>query len=248
MDSSFIRDYLDSISVLVSGGMEIIRMFKPNNGWISSDYHLSSPSLLQQKAEFLVETRMDSIMMLIYPVNRFMLENTGMIKDLTIGGELLPIVNVSWDEAIDYCNQISFVCDLEPCYALDQDTGEYIWNPDANGYRLPTESEWQHACKAGSEEYQYGEINDIAWHQANSNGTIHAVGLKQPNALGLYDMLGNVWEWCWDTFDPESHPDYRVFRGGSFAEEPRICGSTTRRKSFRTFRMDDLGFRIVRRA
>lgn len=253
MDASGLREFLDSISVGVPGGSETIRMFKPGSDWISSDYRLSSPSLLRQRDEQLVECPLNSLRMLAYPMTQSILEQAGLAGALTDGllpdeNPMHPLVHVSWDEAIGICNKISSLCGLEPCCTLDRETGEWTWHQDARGFRLPTEAEWQHACKAGSDRYQYGKIDDIAWHLANSNGVAHPVGLKQPNALGLYDMLGNVWEWCWDTFDPATHPDYRVFKGGSYAEEPRVCGATTRRKSFRTLRMDDLGFRIVRKS
>jgi formylglycine-generating enzyme required for sulfatase activity len=119
-------------------------------------------------------------------------------------------------------------------------------NLGADGYRLPTEAEWQYACKAGTTGYRYGELDEIAWYEENSEGGVHEVGKKGPNAWGLHDMLGNVWEWCWDLYDEEVYGSYRVFRGGSWAEEDRGCGATCRRRSHPTFGIDDLGFRLAR--
>lgn len=156
----------------------------------------------------------------------------------------IPITEVSWWDAIAFCNLISRHSSLDECYTVNDE--EVVWNKEANGYRLPTEAEWQYACKAGTNGYRYGELEAIAWYRENSEGGIREVGKKEPNAWGLYDMLGNVWEWCWDIYDPDIYGSYRVFRGGSWAEEARGCGATCRRRSHPTFRIDDLGFRLAR--
>ncbi|OBZ13921.1 SUMF1/EgtB/PvdO family nonheme iron enzyme [Bacillus sp. FJAT-26390] len=157
-----------------------------------------------------------------------------------------PAVDVSWRDAISFCNTLSQRAGLAECYSISDDGEKVICNEGANGYRLPTEAEWQYACKAGTNAYQYGELDAIAWYQGNSGGLIHEVGKKLPNAWGLYDMLGNVWEWCWDLYDVKVYDSYRIFRGGSWAEEARGCGATCRRRSHPTFRIDDLGFRLAR--
>ncbi|WP_132944604.1 SUMF1/EgtB/PvdO family nonheme iron enzyme [Tumebacillus sp. BK434] len=157
-----------------------------------------------------------------------------------------PVVEVSWLEAIAFCNLLSEHEELQSCYTVCDDGETVVWNREANGYRLPTEAEWQYACKAGTTGYRYGELDDIAWYRQNSAGTVHPVGEKQPNAWGLSDMVGNVWEWCWDVYDEEVYGSYRIFRGGSWAEEERGCGATCRRRSHPTFRIDDLGFRLAR--
>lgn len=159
-----------------------------------------------------------------------------------------PIVNVSWLDAVRFCNLFSQFSGLQSCYAITEVAGEAAveWDTSANGYRLPTETEWQYACKAGTSGYQYGELDAVGWYRDNSSGHLHEVGHKLPNAWHLYDMLGNVWEWCWDQYDPQVYGSYRVFRGGSWAEEARGCGATCRRRSHPTFRIDDLGFRLAR--
>ncbi|MED4584890.1 SUMF1/EgtB/PvdO family nonheme iron enzyme [Brevibacillus choshinensis] len=157
-----------------------------------------------------------------------------------------PVVNVSWNDAISFCNLLSQQSGLLECYSVSHDDESVVCNWEADGYRLPTEAEWQYACKAGTGGYRYGELDEIAWYQENSEGMVHEVGNKLPNAWGLYDMLGNVWEWCWDLYDVKVYGSYRVFRGGSWAEEARGCGATCRRRSHPTFRIDDLGFRLAR--
>ena len=159
---------------------------------------------------------------------------------------LAPVVEVSWHDAIAFCNLLSSRSGLQPCYSITEGGTRVECDWTANGYRLPTESEWQYACKAGTKQYQYGELDEIAWYRDNAGGRIQPAGRKQPNAWGLYDMLGNVWEWCWDLYDVEVYGTYRVFRGGSWAEEARGCGATCRRRSHPTFRIDDLGFRLAR--
>lgn len=161
-------------------------------------------------------------------------------------GERKPVVNISWNDAISFCNLLSQKAGLKECYSISNDGGNMICDCESNGYRLPSEAEWQYACKAGTTGYRYGELDMIAWYNENSGGKVHEVGRKEPNAWGLYDMLGNVWEWCWDLYDEEVYGSYRIFRGGSWAEEARGCGATVRRRSHPTFCIDDLGFRLAR--
>lgn len=191
-------------------------------------------------------TRVDSFMLAPVPVTKELyftiLQKTAEPNDHPHA----PVVNVSWYDAISFCNLLSRHSGLKECYAVSDGGESVVWDREADGYRLPTEAEWQYACKAGTEGYRYGELNEIAWYHDNSAGMVHEVGQKLPNAWGLYDMLGNVWEWCWDVYDAKVYGSYRVFRGGSWAEEARGCGSTCRRRSHPTFRIDDLGFRLAR--
>ncbi|OPA07066.1 formylglycine-generating enzyme family protein [Bacillus cereus] len=157
-----------------------------------------------------------------------------------------PVVNISWNDAITFCNVLSKKAGLKEYYSIS-DGGQIVrCKLDSNGYRLSSEAEWQYACKAGTTGYTYGKLHDIAWYNENSNGHIHDVGQKEPNAWGLYDMLGNVWEWCYDLYDEKVYGSYRIFRGGSWAEVARGCGATCRRRSHPTFHIEDLGFRLAR--
>lgn len=157
-----------------------------------------------------------------------------------------PMVNISWNDAIAFCNLMSQGAGLKECYSISNDGETIICDWQSNGYRLPSEAEWQYACKAETTGYRYGELDRIAWYKDNSGDHIHEVGTKEPNIWGLYDMLGNAWEWCWDVYDENVYGTYRIFRGGSWAEEARGCGATCRRRSHPTFHIDDLGFRLAR--
>ena len=157
----------------------------------------------------------------------------------------LPAVDVSWYDAVAFCNALSQRAGLRVAYTIDE-SGNVASVGAADGYRLPTEAEWEYACRAGSNEARHGELDDIAWHAGNAAQRAHAVGGRQPNAWGLHDMIGNVWEWCFDLYDPVVYGEYRVFRGGGWADGERACRASCRRKSHPTFRIDDLGFRLAR--
>jgi formylglycine-generating enzyme required for sulfatase activity len=163
-------------------------------------------------------------------------------------GSNKPVESVSWHDAIRFCNALSELSGLEKCYLtnINKDSVELVGGAD--GYRLPTDAEWEYSCRANSRAVQYGNIEDIAWYEGNSSGTTHDVGLKLPNNFGLFDMLGNVWEWCWDLYDPEVYGSYRIFRGGGWSDGPRGCLASNRRRSHPTYAIDDLGFRVVRSA
>ncbi|MDF3299506.1 formylglycine-generating enzyme family protein [Streptomyces tropicalis] len=165
-------------------------------------------------------------------------------------GPRAPVTDVSWRDAVAYCNLLSRGAGLRPCYTLGDgpDALDAVCDAGAGGYRLPTEAEWEHACRAGTPGVRYGDLDDIAWYRGNSGGAVHPVGEKAPNAWGLHDMIGNVWEWCWDVYDPRVYGPYRVFRGGGAYDPPRGCRAACRRKSHPTFRIDDLGFRVARSA
>ena len=150
-----------------------------------------------------------------------------------------PVEKVSWYEAIAYCNRRSGLEGLQPAYIISGET--VTWDRRANGYRLPTEAEWEYAARGGnkSEGYTYSGSNGLAavgWYTGNSGGRTHPVGQLQPNELGLYDMSGNVWEWGWDWYyagyyrsSPKDNPtgpstgSLRVVRGGSWGGDPRFC-------------------------
>ncbi|MEV7516051.1 formylglycine-generating enzyme family protein [Streptomyces diastaticus] len=164
------------------------------------------------------------------------------------GGPGTPVTEVSWPDALRHCNLLSQALGLRPCYLLgdDPDARDTRWDREADGFRLPTEAEWEYACRAGSPDVRYGPLDEVAHHRGNSGGRPHPAGTRRPNAFGLYDMLGNVWEWCWDLYDPEVYGPYRVFRGGGWQDEPRGVRAACRRKSHPTLRIDDLGFRLAR--
>uniref|UniRef100_A0AAU2UX07 Formylglycine-generating enzyme family protein n=1 Tax=Streptomyces sp. NBC_00003 TaxID=2903608 RepID=A0AAU2UX07_9ACTN len=181
----------------------------------------------------------------VHPVTQAEWERVRETRPSTAQGDRLPVEGVSWLDAVRYCDARSRLEGFTPAYRLGKD-GSVELNGSADGYRLPTEAEWEHACRAGTTEARYGPLDDIAWHRANSGERIHEVGGKRPNAWGLHDMLGNVWEWCWDVYDAEVYKSYRVLRGGGWFDEPWSCRASVRRRSHPTFRIDDVGFRIAR--
>src|ERR1700712_2383256 len=126
------------------------------------------------------------------------------------------VTDVSWLDAVRFCNVHSQASGLTPCYSVgdDPDGLDVTCDAAADGFRLPSEAEWEYACRAGSSEVRYGDLDEIAWYQGNSDGKVADVATKAPNAWGLYDTIGNVWEWCWDVYDPKVYGPYRVFRGG----------------------------------
>jgi len=175
-----------------------------------------------------------------------------------------PKVEVSWRQAVLFCNEISLRGGLNPSYSIttsDPPTSNSTWTPhdepaaddwcvtwdrEANGYRLPTDAEWQVACRAGSTGPRYGGLDEIAWYADNSNDSLHAVGAKMPNAWGLFDTLGGVWEWCWDHYDEKVYGSYRVIRGGGWSDPHWGCRVGVRRKTNPQAAFDDLGFRLAR--
>ena len=182
-----------------------------------------------------------------YPVTQEFYFEITQESPSTMKGLRRPVETVSWLDAVVFCNLLSEKVGLEPCYIQAKMGEEIIFNPTSNGYRLPTESEWQYACKATTTGIRYGELDAIAWYKENAMNSTQDVGLKLPNTWGLYDMLGNVWEWCSDIYDETVYGSYRILRGGGWYDEARSCMATNRRRSHPTsFKIDDLGFRIAR--
>lgn len=165
-------------------------------------------------------------------------------------GGRLPVEGVSWQDAVRFCDALSAREGLRPAYGggTGSDDGEHgpVWDRTADGYRLPTEAEWEHACRAGTTEPRYGPLDEIAWHRGNSGERLHEVAGLRPNAWGLHDMLGNVWEWCWDVYDAEVYGSYRVLRGGGWFDPHWSCRASVRRRSHPTLTLDDVGFRLAR--
>jgi formylglycine-generating enzyme required for sulfatase activity/serine/threonine protein kinase len=175
-----------------------------------------------------------------------------------------PVENVSFFDAIQFCNKLSEKEGKKPFYQID---GTDVRVPDwiGQGYRLPTEAEWEYSCRANAATrtlFSFGdslsELGAYAWFDANSDGRTHEVGQKRPNSLGLYDVHGNVWEWCWDwhladfynqppTDDPTGPPlaGCRLFRGGSWNERPRDCRSSRRWAYPPNERGGNIGIRVA---
>jgi formylglycine-generating enzyme required for sulfatase activity len=195
----------------------------------------------------------------------------------------LPVEKTTWFNAIEYCNRRSMQENLTPCYSYKVGTTEYGTNPGnwpsgwsgtagnhtnfscdwtANGYRLPTEMEWMFAARGGNSTHNYTysgspTIGDVAWYYDNAGSTTHPVATKNANELQLFDMSGNVWEWCWDIYgaypsgaqtDPHgpSSGTSRVRRGGSWNGDASYCTVSRRGYNGATVSNVYIGFRVCR--
>lgn len=170
----------------------------------------------------------------------------GRADEASRAGDAVPAAGVTWSEAVSWCNSASEHAGLEPAYLIDGDA--VSWNPAADGYRLPTEAEWVHAARGGTAGARYGGLPEIAWTAADAVSGPQPSGRKAANRYGLHDALGNVWEWCWDRLDPARYGDYRVLKGGGWADPEWSCRVGVRRGNAPDARVDDVGFRVARGA
>ena len=182
-----------------------------------------------------------------------------------------PVEQVRWRDAKRYCDERSLLEGLKPCY--NEKTPDWDCDYSANGYRLPTEAEWEYACRAGTDgPYDFGradKLRQYGWMAENSDQKTHPEGQKKPNGFGICDLYGNVCEWCEDVYsptyykespaaDPHGPPNpakdvKRVIRGGSWKSSPDQCRATARQgertgNTDACFATDYCGFRCVRRA
>ncbi len=170
------------------------------------------------------------------------------------GKEDYPCVDISYDAMAIFCNLLSRMEGLDTCYYYSPLSCCYLHRALTNGYHLPSEAEWEFAARGGnkSKHYIYSGSNrpeEVAWFIKNSHGKSHKVGLKKANELGLYDMSGNVWEWCDNGFD--NYPNFLhtglfVLKGGGYKSSKNELFITRRKDSHCNFYSKEAGFRIVR--
>jgi formylglycine-generating enzyme required for sulfatase activity len=195
-------------------------------------------------------------------------------------GDNYPAYHVSWYAILKYCNLRSMAEGLTPVYTISGSTNPADWgavptsdnstwnaaicNWSANGYRLPTEAEWEYAARGATNtpDYLYSgsnDINSVAWYDSNSGAATHHVGTKSPNGLGIYDMSGNLWEWCWDWYSyysssPSNNPtgpasgSYRLLRGGYWYNNATNCRVANRYDYDPYLSLNFFGFRLCRAA
>jgi formylglycine-generating enzyme required for sulfatase activity len=181
-----------------------------------------------------------------------------------VGSDELPVEQVSWMDGLAFCNALSVKDGLPPFYRLN---GRNVEVPEwtGGGYRLPTEAEWEYACRADStSQYSFGDnpalLKDHGWFDGNSAGKTHPVGQKPANAFALFDMHGNLYEWCFDGYqtdfyakspvdDPVCLPGQsreRVFRGGGWINNAKLARSATRFSTLPDHKSSNLGLRVAR--
>ncbi|MDX1940387.1 MAG: formylglycine-generating enzyme family protein [Saprospiraceae bacterium] len=177
-----------------------------------------------------------------------------------------PVVNVSWYDALEYANWLSAQMNIEPVYDDNLRSDMVRANWQANGFRLPTEAEWEFTARGGNlekdKDYEYAggnDLDELGWYIINSKNRIQSAAKKKPNALGLYDLSGNVWEWCWDWYGEKYYTEsgssnnptrpstgtYHVLRGGSWHSFDGDCRVAYRYWYYPDILYLDIGFRLA---
>ncbi len=191
-------------------------------------------------------------------------DERGLLRSKTRGdfGQC-PVLHVSWNDAARYCNWLSVQSGLPEVYDFQGDSATVM--PAVSGYHLPTEAEWEYAAAEGKLEKAppysgSGSLNGLGWYSGNSRHRVHPAALLKANALGLYDLTGNVWEWCQDWYDPHFYEKSsgtkdpagptkgreRALRGGSWNNNRAHCRSANRSSRYADFRDGSVGFRVAR--
>jgi sulfatase modifying factor 1 len=171
-------------------------------------------------------------------------------------GEDRPVERVSWHDCLEFCNALSRLEGLTPAYLISE--AGVTWNESADGYRLPTEAEWEYACRAGTTGPFAGDLDEMAIYSRNSGRKTSAVGIRRANSWGFHDMHGNVAEWCWDAYEKDygagwvmdpigpDEGEFRVQRGGNWHFNAMGCRSASRGADKSDTLRNRLGIRLSR--
>jgi len=223
-----------------------LRKVKERRGW-------SFPSFIQRQIPFptsgvlywkMVEMPGKNYSIGKYPVTQDLWERVMGDNPSHFKGSSRPVEQVSWFDCVDFCNKLSEKEGLEKAYTINGKEVECTFSSE--GYRLPTEEEWVFAAKA-NQDFEYSgsdNIDEVAWYgEDRETGSTHGVGQKKANGFGLYDMSGNVWEWCWAWFEKGRD---RGGRGGSWSGDARVARLSGRYWFFPSLRRNYRGFRLSR--
>jgi len=252
-----VEDQADKLETITTkAGIEMVKI---PEGWFDMGSSNSSPDESPVHKVWISSFWMDRYEVVQEQFKKFQISDPSHFKDPNN-----PLEQINWTDATLFCNERSLAEGLEPCY--DEETWEC--NFQANGYRLPTEAEWEYACRAGtSTNFSFGNdvriLKDHAWFAENSSEKTHLVGQKKPNPWGLYDMYGNVSEWCNDFYSESYYENSgqknpkgpvkgkeRVLRGGAWNSSPDSCRSSYRSSDpsidDTCLASDAIGFRCVK--
>ncbi|MBX2843299.1 MAG: formylglycine-generating enzyme family protein [Flammeovirgaceae bacterium] len=254
-----IKKYLEETMVFVEGGEFLMG---------SNKYDSEKP---------IHKVELSSFEICKYPVTQELYEWVTGENPSHFKGKQRPVEQVDWYDAVEFCNVLSEKLGLEVYYRINKEKKDQNnpnefeqkkWlveiNGNSKGYRLPSEAEWEFSSKGGTklnDKFKFSggnKLNELGWYSNNSHNETKEVGLKKPNKLGLYDMSGNIWEWCWDWYDedyyysPQTNPlgsvigSSRIIRGGAWGDGVNSCRVTYRGEYVPMVQFFDQGFRLSR--